>query len=123
MPSIRSSLAASALFLSLLVPTDALVARAGKGHHHKSAVASYSALPQWIKDILVKDAINSGNVLARRQQEDSFCAGDALYTDFGSQPAATAYCSAALGIPMVTVTSTLTTGYVNLKRKALNCGI
>lgn len=115
MPSIRSSLAASALFLSLLTPTDALVARAGKAQHTKAAVASVSALPKWIKDLLVKDAILSGSVLDKRQQPGATCAGDALFTDFGSMPAATAYCSEALGIPIVTVTSTLATGYVELK--------
>ena len=115
MPSIRSSLAVSALLLSLLTPSDARVARfahAVKEAQPKAAVASVSALPQWIKDILVKDEILTGDVLGKRQQDDSFCAGDALYTDFGAQPAATAYCSEALGIPAVTVTSTLTTGYV-----------
>jgi len=114
MPSIRSSIAASAIFLSLLAPTDALVARAAKGVPHKAAAASVSALPQWIKEILVKDDILSGNVLDKRQQP-GFCAGDDLYTDFGSMPAATPYCSSVLGIPMVTVTSTVVTGYVNSK--------
>ena len=113
MPSIRSSLAASALFLSLLVPTDALVARAAKGSQSMAAVASVSALPQWIKDILAKNDILPDDVLDKRQQDGSFCIGDALFTDFGSQPAATAYCSEALGIPKVTVTSTVSTGYAN----------
>lgn len=120
MPSIRSSLAASALFLSLLAPADALVARAAKGVHYKAAVASVSALPQWIKEILIKDEILSGDILDKRQQAGAFCAGDNLYTDFGSQPGATAYCSSKLRIPMVTVTSTVVTGYVELNSKFFN---
>jgi hypothetical protein len=103
MPSIRSVVAASAVFLSLFGTSDARVAK----FTHPKDVAE---LPRWVKEILVKNALLAGSALDKRQQADITCFNDTLLLEFAAVPAFTPLCSTILGIPAVTTSVTVSSG-------------
>jgi len=108
MPSIRSTIAASACLLSLFCPSEARVAK----FTHPKDVAE---LPRWIKEILVKNSLLAGNALDRRQQKHATCqVNDPMIQEFAAVPAFTPFCSSFLGLPNVTTSITVTSGWVEV---------
>jgi hypothetical protein len=103
MPSIRSTITASAILLSLFGTSDARVAK----FTHPKDVAQ---LPRWIKEVLVKNALLAGNALDKRQQADMTCYNDTLLQEFAAMPAFTPFCSTMLAIPAVTTSVTVSSG-------------
>ena len=108
MPSIRSAIAASACLLSLFSPSEARVAK----FNHPKDVAE---LPRWIKEILVENSLLASNALDRRQQKGTTCqVNDPMIQTFAAIPAFTPFCSSFLGVPNVTTSVTVTSGWVGV---------
>jgi hypothetical protein len=116
MPSIRSTITASAFILSLISGSDARVAKVAANKVYTPAQASQAVaeLPQWMKEALVKSNVLSGDMLSKRQQPGATCFNDTIFMGLTEQPAITPYCSSLLMLPVATSVSTVSSGYVEL---------
>lgn len=112
MPSVRSTLVASAALLSLFGSSEArALGKAGKAPAAAEASSKYEKLPAWIKATMsAKHIVPTAAPLDKRAQVGATCYGDAFSMAFDMEPAITPACSALIGIPVVTTTTTMTTG-------------